>query len=529
MTATESTENGSAAAAIFDRVQSHVFAPVKGHRYSLHVFINHEDPERVRELLARLLEKRFICSATEARNPEAREADSKEPKVRVVAAFTNKALCKLKVAYTPLPILKNKDRLHSDGAEKEPLDRNEEDAFEVGMRKRRKLGDPITHRDQYESLVKDGAGAGVTEPDHWNGYDKGVLLWISAESKKHAEDFVKAHLTRHIEDDHRHDEPGYWYPVNALDPDDPERKNQLLLGYVDGQSNPYVSEFRTHDKALAGGGTPTPDGWRPVPLGEFVLGHLDAGGATEAPGPMWFTHEGTFLVYRKYLIYGDRFDRLLKEGVAASEKFTGVKTSKENIAAKLMGRYQETAIPPGGCDAVVSSSNGTDNPTWDEERHQDRNDFRYDVDTSGYLCPLGAHARRANPRDALGFDGRLVERHRIIRRGSFRTLEDPKEGEPTQELNFVAVNARIADGFEFIQRLWLNEGTRFRVGKDPDIFAGSREDKQRVSFTIQGEQPAIVTSDEELSQLVGGDYFFVPALAALSSLIDGSKHSEPPE
>ena len=36
----------------------------------------------------------------------------------------------------------------------------------------------------------------------------------------------------------------------------------------------------------------------------------------------------------------------------------------------------------------------------------------------GLRCPLGAHIRRANPRDSIGFfDGRLTNRHRIVRRG----------------------------------------------------------------------------------------------------------------
>ena len=32
-------------------------------------------------------------------------------------------------------------------------------------------------------------------------------------------------------------------------------------------------------------------------------------------------------------------------------------------------------------------------------------------------CPVGAHVRRANPRDSLPFEGKLVNRHRLIRRG----------------------------------------------------------------------------------------------------------------
>ena len=46
------------------------------------------------------------------------------------------------------------------------------------------------------------------------------------------------------------------------------------------------------------------------------------------------------------------------------------------------------------------------------------NDFGYKDDPGGLKCPLGAHIRRANPRDdGAFFDGRLTNRHRIVRRG----------------------------------------------------------------------------------------------------------------
>ena len=37
--------------------------------------------------------------------------------------------------------------------------------------------------------------------------------------------------------------------------------------------------------------------------------------------------------------------------------------------------------------------------------------------SSGLRCPRGAHVRRTNPRDTLGWEGRLTARHRILRRG----------------------------------------------------------------------------------------------------------------
>ena len=45
------------------------------------------------------------------------------------------------------------------------------------------------------------------------------------------------------------------------------------------------------------------------------------------------------------------------------------------------------------------------------------NAFDYSDDPDGLRCPVGAHVRRMNPRKSLPFDGKLVNRHRIMRRG----------------------------------------------------------------------------------------------------------------
>ena len=47
------------------------------------------------------------------------------------------------------------------------------------------------------------------------------------------------------------------------------------------------------------------------------------------------------------------------------------------------------------------------------------NDFGYGDDPRGFKCPVGAHARRANPRDAFDDEGSVdVRLHRMIRRGT---------------------------------------------------------------------------------------------------------------
>jgi len=504
---------------VLHRLQGHVFRQIAGHERSQHLFVKHDDPNRVREIIEELLETEWV-------NP-ASEVDPDRPNVAV--GLTYDALKEF-VTYEPLRVKKDRSGSADEANLYEP------DPFEVGMAGRAKLlGDPVE-----------------TE---WDGKNHGLLLWISdrpgdidaaedgsEDSEKKA--CVQAQGSRldaealacrlGLDDEEYYVEKGRWWsPTKMTREADP---NSLLLGHIDGTSNPYVAEFDTKNNGagLAGGGTTTPDGWKPVPLGEFALGRPDAADGLETPGPRWLTLDGTFIVYRTYKVFNDRYEQFLKTAAKDVSRQTGSKTLKSDVAAKVMGRYQVASLPTDGGpqdandDRIHDSTiggHGTTGPAWASWKPESPNDFRYDVDSAGHLCPLGAHMRRSNPRDALGFDGGLIERHRIIRRGSFSTSRGSDDNEPTeQELHFVAVNARIADGFEFIQRQWLNTGQRFRIGRDPDIVAGARVPTDEgvvepVHMVIQGVQPAIVTSDKPIAELIGGDYFLAPGWHGLHQLV----------
>jgi deferrochelatase/peroxidase EfeB len=292
-----------------------------------------------------------------------------------------------------------------------------------------------------------------------------------------------------------------------------------VLGYLDGRSQPYVSELGSSTpERVAGGGTPTPDGWRPVRAGEFVLGLLDEGGEADVPQPAEVARYGTFLVYRKYTVDEQAFARAISDGAGQPD---------EDLAAKLMGRHRRPEQAPAshpsfeGHEAVTEPGHGRDADFEDAVMRTGRfaaagrqsdwhNDFRYEDDVAGFVCPLGAHIRRANPRDALGFDGDLTRRHRIIRRGT---------SDGADELHFVGINARIRDQFEFIQRLWFNTGDSFHLGTDRDLFAGSpRTDGTGEQFIVQGRDPQILHVERPLARLEGGEYFLVPGMDGLRVL-----------
>ncbi len=305
------------------------------------------------------------------------------------------------------------------------------------------------------------------------------------------------------------------------------------FGYADGISNPDIR----------GAGWPSPPGsgkrgkrgWEPIAAGEFVLGHSDeAGELPAAPEPSGFSRNGTFLVYRKLHENVGSYRRWLE---SEGEKYPG---GKELLAAKLVGRFRDGT-------PLVSSPHAPLGVTAADRANPDfapkLTDFTYAEDAEGSRCPMGAHMRRMNPRDSLGFDGVLVNRRRIVRRGlpygqwvpdetpldAVEALDQFTDDAPSRHgVIFMAVNASIERQFEFVQREWMNYGNDFRQGNDRDPIAGNRETETR--FVVQGgggpanapEQPMHICRG--LPQFVtvrGGAYFFVPSLTALGMIAAG--------
>ena len=187
------------------------------------------------------------------------------------------------------------------------------------------------------------------------------------------------------------------------------------FGFRDGISQPYVPELASSADDTSA---------RPVALGEFVLGHPNAYGLlTQRPvlprqldpqgllpvlpagadrghpdGGADLGRNGTYLVLRTLAQDVDRLRRL-RAGHDAGE----LGLDPELLAAKMVGRWR------GGASLVQS-------PDADRAELATANDFGYHHDdVRGLRCPLGAHVRRANPRDSLdprpGI-GRLAGGHR---------------------------------------------------------------------------------------------------------------------
>ncbi|MDH3681522.1 MAG: hypothetical protein OEV40_16420, partial [Acidimicrobiia bacterium] len=168
------------------------------------------------------------------------------------------------------------------------------------------------------------------------------------------------------------------------------------FGFKDGVSQPAVAGFHT-EREIIGRGAWTGRGWRGLAPGEFIVGEVDEGGERRRPLPADILHNCTYLVFRDLEMFPERLYELQDE---YGERF-GV--APETIGEWFVGRHR-----PG--DGNAGTSLMVDGPAEDL-------DFVYGFDPEGLRCPLGAHIRRANPRDMLGREGQRANRHRIIRRG----------------------------------------------------------------------------------------------------------------
>jgi len=183
------------------------------------------------------------------------------------------------------------------------------------------------------------------------------------------------------------------------------------------------------------------------------------------------------------------------------------------------------------------------------------NDFTFDEDPLGVRCPVGAHVRRANPRNAdfpghpgalrrlvaaLGFGPKgfaddlmsSVRFHRIVRRGREYgpglSPEDALQPAPPNEaergLHFIALNANIGRQFEFLQNAWMMSTKFSGMTGESDPLIGNREPIPGCPVTdsfVVPQQSGLarrVCGVPSFVAVRGGAYFFLPGLRALRYL-----------
>ncbi len=183
------------------------------------------------------------------------------------------------------------------------------------------------------------------------------------------------------------------------------------------------------------------------------------------------------------------------------------------------------------------------------------NNFTYDDDIDGHVCPVGAHIRRANPRtgdhplgvagfwswlfSTLGFRRRqdgyrgrhdLVAStrfHRMVRRGreygSVLSLAEALESGPDEErgLHFICLCANLVRQFEFVQNAWIAAAKFDGLSAETDPLLGNRVALNGGIETNGFSIPQPTGLTERLKGLPpfvivrGGAYFFMPGIRAL--------------
>jgi Dyp-type peroxidase family len=352
---------------------------------------------------------------------------------------------------------------------------------------------------------------GVSAPDRWGNRlgtgDAHVLVTINAKSLG-ARDAALARLRSGLE------RAGSLSVVHEEHAEMLEGQREHF-GFGDGFSQPAI-EGATEERA-AGGGVPLPGGrWRPLALGEFILGYEDEESRVDRQGRLPSAPDaplgrsGTYLVWRKLHQDVALFRRTLSESAQVYEH-----GDEAMLAAKIVGRWRN------GTPLVTSPAAAQDDF---DARRPGANDFLYSGDLDGRRCPLGAHIRRSNPRDTLGFEGRLSFRHRMIRRGMpYGPLLEPgamEDDGKERGLIFACFNASISRQFESVQRQWLNDGNTFHLAHDTDFLLGAAADAGG-KMTVPGDPPFFFSPQAPFVITKGGEYLFVPGITALAAVADG--------
>ncbi len=230
---------------------------------------------------------------------------------------------------------------------------------------------------------------------------------------------------------------------------------------------------------------------------------------------------GSYLVFRQLYQDVQGFWQFLDHTVKGSGDGSNA-DARTKLAAKFIGRW------PSGAPLVKT-------PDYDDPTLAGSNDFGYyQTDPYGYNCPIGAHIRRANPRDSLdpqpgskkSID--IGKRHRILRRGREYGMPINPDAlfhndlsvseEQDRGLHFLCLCGNIARQFEFVQHTWMNNPNFNALYHDADPIVGSHASRES-TFSVQ-KRPVTkrITDLPQFVTVQGGAYFFLPGIRAIRYL-----------
>jgi Dyp-type peroxidase family len=329
------------------------------------------------------------------------------------------------------------------------------------------------------------------------------------------------------------------------------------FGFTDGIGDPvFAGQYEPAEMTVnvigSGKLLPGAQGWAPLATGEFILGHAsEAQELPPAPQPWLFTRNGTFMAYRKLHENVGAFKTYIAAQAAGLPNMSSPEAGAETLMAKMVGRWTSglpLAVAPSFDEAQKLAAQWADIPEIlrlaSSARTQTQKarlvayealitNFTYTGDSEGGKCPVGAHIRRANPRDALDPlfgtstttpGSALTNRRRILRRGMpYGTTAADDESE--HGVIFMALCGSLFRQFEFIQQQWIQYGSSFGLGNDTDPLVGRQAASAKFVIPADLSKPGVPHFCANLPQFVetrGGEYFFLPSLTALREIAEGS-------
>jgi Dyp-type peroxidase family len=328
------------------------------------------------------------------------------------------------------------------------------------------------------------------------------------------------------------------------------------FGFKDGVSQPTI-DWNQQDRHYQ------PHYSNMLAVGEFLLGYRNEYGkytdrplldnvadphaqllpAEDEPQKKDLGRNGTYLVVRQLQQDVRSFWQYLNAQARSNPE------ERQRLAELMVGRTTagEPLMP-----RTVRSIRGVGADSDDVRLNQ----FTFESDPAGHRCPLGAHIRRANPRNAdlpggttglmsrlvriLGFARKSIRDdlvasarfHRILRRGreygprlrQEEALQHIQSPEEERGLHFLCLNANIARQFEFVQSAWIM-GTKFDgLSEESDPLMGNREPVSACpitnvfSISRRDGLPHRLTGLPQFVTVRGGAYFFLPSIRALRYL-----------
>lgn len=314
------------------------------------------------------------------------------------------------------------------------------------------------------------------------------------------------------------------------------------FGFADGVSQPGVRGTIAPGQPLTvttstdeNQGAPGQDLLWP---GEFVFGYPEQDatapkffdkGPVKAP-PIPFMANGAYLVFRRLAQLVPEFNAAVKAG-AATRTTTLDPLSPDLLGAQMVGRWKS------GAPIILAPTK--DDPEFAEDQPR-TNDFEFDGDRGGLVCPWAGHVRKAYPRNDVRHNTTPSEQetdaaeaftqtHRMLRRGiAFGpelTEHEARTGESAAKhprgLLFKCYVTSVVDQFEFVQQSWVDADDFSQVGAGFDAIIGQGPQPKpwlgAAPFSkAAGNKPSLSFND--FVEMQGGEYFFAPSIPAIHGL-----------